>query len=127
LTIVVDATAIVAIVTRDSAIDAHVATATRILAPDLALAEVLNVRWKYRRAKLVAPALESILSFFDRITLVPSRAYASDADLLSVELDHPIYDCLYAAVAHRETGRLLTADQRFARKLIKRHIDVVLF
>lgn len=127
MTIVVDATAIVAIVTRSSVVDAHIATATRLLVPDLALAEVLNVRWKYRRAKLVAPALDSILSFFDRITLVPSRAYAGDADILSMELHHPVYDCLYAAVAHRESGRLITADQKFARKLKRRQIDVVVF
>ena len=33
------------------------------------------------------------------------------------ELDHPIYDCLYLALARRIDGQLLTSDQRFARKV----------
>ncbi len=39
---------------------------------------------------------------------------------------HPIDDCLYAAVARREDGKLLTADRRFARKL-KGRLDVAVF
>jgi len=127
LTIVLDATAIIAIVTRETKIDAHLALATRLVAPDLAVAEVLNVRHKYRRADLVAPDLDAILALFDRITLLESRSYAIDADRMSIELDHSVYDCLYAAVAERENARLITADQRLARKLTKRKIDVVTF
>ena len=127
MTIVVDATAIVAIVTRDSAIDAYLETATRVVAPDLAIAEVLNVRWKYRRAGLVAPALETITGFFERINVVSSLPYAVDTDELSKQLDHPAYDCLYATIARREGGRLITADRRFARKLGEYDIDVVVF
>jgi len=124
--LVVDATAIIAILTHDTTIDQLLAKATDIIAPDFAVVEVLNVRWKYRRASLAAPGLEPILAFFDRITIVSSRAYAFEADELSAELDHPIYDCLYAAVARREDGKLLTADRRFARKLEGR-LDVAVF
>jgi len=127
VTIVLDATAIIAIVTRETKIDAHLALATRLVAPDLAVAEVLNVRHKYRRADLLAPDLDTILALFDRITLLESRGYAIDADRMSIELDHSVYDCLYAAVAERENARLITADQRLARKLAKRKIDVVTF
>jgi predicted nucleic acid-binding protein len=127
LTVVLDATAIVAALALESEVDAYLASATRILAPDLALAEVLNVRWKYLRAKLVAPDLETILAFFDRISLAGSRELAVDADRLSVELDRPVYDCLYVALAERENARFVTADRRLARKLSKARIDVVTF
>ncbi len=127
MTVVLDATAIVAALALESEVDAYLASATRILAPDLALAEVLNVRWKYLRAKLVAPDLETILAFFDRISLAGSRELAVDADRLSVELDRPVYDCLYVALAERENARFVTADRRLARKLSKARIDVVTF
>lgn len=127
MTVVLDATAIIAMVTRESALDAHVAKATRIMAPDLAVAETLNVRWKYRHADLTPPDLDSLLALFDRITIVPSRAYAAEADAFSIRFDHPAYDCLYAAVARRENARLLTGDRRFAKKLRSSNIDVVTF
>lgn len=127
MTIVLDATAIVAIVTSDSAVDAHLKTATRILAPDLAIVEVLNVRWRYRRAGLVAPALETIVGFFERISVVASLPYAIESDALSHEVDHPAYDCLYATIARRERGRLITADRRFGKKLERYDVDVAVF
>ncbi len=34
---------------------------------------------------------------------------------LACHLDHPLYDCLYLALARREAATLLTADQRLQR------------
>lgn len=127
MTFVLDATAIVAIITRASAVDAQLGLATRLLAPDLALAEVLNVRWKYQRARMVAPDLEAALAVFDRISLVSTRELAIDADRLTIELDHPVYDCLYVALARRENARFITADRRLGRKAAKAGVDVVAF
>lgn len=45
----------------------------------------------------------------------------------SIRLDHPDYDCIYAAIADREQARLLTADRRFAPKLPSSEIYVVTF
>ena len=36
---------------------------------------------------------------------------------MAQELDHPIQDCLYLALASRVGGQLLTADKRFAEKV----------
>ena len=40
---------------------------------------------------------------------------AGDAVRLAIELDHPAYDCMYLAPAHRLGARLVTADAYFAR------------
>lgn len=56
--------------------------------------------------------LEELPNFFER--LYPSQPLAEAALLLSYRLRHPIYDCLYLALAEREDTRLVTADQEFA-------------
>jgi len=127
LTVVVDASAIIALIAQETAVDTHVAAAAKVIAPDLAVAEVLNLRWKLHRARMATPTLEGVLAFFDRITLLPSVAFAREADALARKLDHSIYDCLYAVVAQREGARFVTADRRFARKLQGLSIDVVTF
>jgi predicted nucleic acid-binding protein len=35
-----------------------------------------------------------------------------EALALACHLDHPVYDCLYLALARREAAVLLTADQK---------------
>lgn len=36
-----------------------------------------------------------------------------DAQRITREIDHPIYDCLYLALAERETAIVVTADKKF--------------
>jgi predicted nucleic acid-binding protein len=36
---------------------------------------------------------------------------------MALELDHPIYDCLYLAAAQLHDTRLITADRRFVEKV----------
>jgi predicted nucleic acid-binding protein len=38
-----------------------------------------------------------------------------EALALACHLNHPVYDCLYLALARREAAFLLTADQRLQR------------
>lgn len=38
-----------------------------------------------------------------------------EALALACHLNHPVYDCLYLALARREAALLLTADQRLKR------------
>lgn len=58
-----------------------------------------------------------MLALLDEIRIVPSRSYAPCASELAEQLDHPVYDCLYVALAESEASVLLTADSVFARKL----------
>jgi predicted nucleic acid-binding protein len=101
------------------------ADATDILAPELIVTEVLNARWKIMRSGASAPSLDNVLGFFDRIQLVTNLPYAADAAALAQRLEHPVYGCLYAVVARRERARLITADRRFAGKLIDGAVDIV--
>jgi predicted nucleic acid-binding protein len=88
-----------------------------LLAPDLILAEAGNAFWKAVRAGLIlrkdaVAALERLPKTFDR--LVPLSLLYEDAARLSFELDHPVYDCFYLALAEREGVPLVTADKRLA-------------
>ena len=38
----------------------------------------------------------------------------ADAVRLALALDHPVYDCVYLALAHRIGATVVTADRRFA-------------
>jgi predicted nucleic acid-binding protein len=37
---------------------------------------------------------------------------------LARRLNHPIYDCVYLALAERERARFVTADQRLLRRAV---------
>jgi predicted nucleic acid-binding protein len=88
-----------------------------LAAPDLVIPETLNSFWKLRRAGRSIPALAVLLSALDHIRIVPSRAHAARAAELAERLHHPIYDCLYLALAEAEGDVLLTADAAFERKI----------
>ena len=86
-----------------------------IVAPDLILADVCNAAWKsLRRGELVAAQFDAILNDvaqpFSR--LVPFQQLIRPAAALTRELDHPVYDCLYLALAQAEELPVVTADQR---------------
>lgn len=88
-----------------------------LAAPDLLVPEALNVFWKLRRAGHRVPERSFVLALLDEIRIVPSRSYAPRASELAEQLDHPVDDCLYLALAEAEASVLLTADGAFARKL----------
>jgi predicted nucleic acid-binding protein len=42
----------------------------------------------------------------------PDRHLQAEALALACHLDHPVYDCLYLALARREAATLVSADGR---------------
>jgi predicted nucleic acid-binding protein len=87
----------------------------RLIAPSLIIAEIGNAVWKaVRRGDL--PKTEALTGI--EIALGPVAALTPDEELrgraleLAIELDHPIYDCFYLALAERERCPLVTADKR---------------
>lgn len=85
-----------------------------LIAPDLIFAELANILWKTHRRGLIGtpdPADYDIARLFDRV--VPSSSLFSAALQLSVELNHPAYDCFYLALAIAEDDVLIAADRRF--------------
>ncbi|MCP9833849.1 type II toxin-antitoxin system VapC family toxin [Cyanobium sp. Aljojuca 7A6] len=82
------------------------------------LTEVANALWKLQRgAGLVGmdpqPLLADAADLVDQIE--PDRHLQVEALALACHLNHPVYDCLYLALARREAALLLTADQRLRR------------
>jgi predicted nucleic acid-binding protein len=94
---------------------AVVAAEPDLIAPELILAETLNALWRKQRLGQIddADRLEAIgLIGAPLVTLVPTPPLAMRASALARELDHPVYDCLYLALAEREGVRLVTDDRR---------------
>lgn len=91
-----------------------------LIAPDLIVAEVCNTVWKKLRGGQVTEsqaeaAVESVGGFFD--DLVPAAELAEPSFAIARSLDHPVYDCLYLALAERRDARLLSADRRLLGRL----------
>ena len=85
------------------------------LAPELIVAEVLNAAWRRRRLGEIADAQfeEIVVRIVDGlIAYQPLRPLAPRAAALARDLNHPVYDCLYLALAEAEEAPLVTADRR---------------
>ena len=87
-------------------------------APGLMAVEVGNAIWVKARKGDIGRARAGLLAA--RIARFPvawtaDETLAEDALALAIELDVPIYDCVYLALARRLGARLATADMRFAR------------
>ena len=93
---------------------------TQLAAPDLLIAETLNAFWKIARRGNSVPDRRDVFEALDRIRVVPSRPLAGRAAELAERFDHPVYDCLYLALAEAEADVLLTADKRLLSKVTNR-------
>jgi predicted nucleic acid-binding protein len=93
---------------------------SRLIAPDLIVAEVANAMWRRvvagegdaRQPPLTAASLPR---FFAR--LLPLAPLAARAVQIAAELRHPVYDCFYLALAESEEATLVTADRRLVDRL----------
>ena len=116
--IVLDASAVVRIIEGAEAASPFqeaVLQADLVLAPELMLTEVANALWRLQRAgQLEVDGLQRRLSRAVELVDViePDRHLQAEALALACHLDHPVYDCLYLALARREAAVLVTADQR---------------
>lgn len=90
-----------------------------LIAPDAILAEVANAAWasvrlgRLTRAQLLAIAT-ALPGYFEELTA--NRPLLQRAVDIAATLDHPVYDCLYLALAERVRSPLITADRRLAAK-----------
>jgi predicted nucleic acid-binding protein len=87
---------------------------SRLIAPELVVAEVVNVVWKrllrndleHDQAVHVPGALPKLFA-----ELWPTVRLARRAFEIAVELRHPVYDCFYLALAESEDAVMITADR----------------
>src|SRR6185369_216735 len=89
-----------------------------LIAPDLIAAEFGNALWKKvsRREIGEAQAMEAMDVLPTIVSLLPMDAYAKRALEISLRLDHPMYDCLFIAVAEAHATNLITADRRLVER-----------
>ena len=118
LACVLDASAAVRLILGDPAaaeLAESIREATLVLAPELMLSEVANALWKLQRADLL-PQLDPQQLLADARELVdrvePDRHLHAEALALACHVNHPVYDCLYLALARREAATLISADRR---------------
>ena len=92
-------------------------TESQIHAPQLLSIEVANALWRYARTRLVSTI--DAKRAWSKFEILPFR-FAEDRDLapqaliLAEALAHPVYDCIYLALALARGTRLVTRDKRFA-------------
>jgi predicted nucleic acid-binding protein len=74
---------------------------------------------KVRRGELTKAEADVATQTLEQadVTLVSTRRYLARAAAIAVELDHPVYDAMYLAVAEASGLRLVTADERLVHKL----------
>lgn len=97
------------------AAEAVLRRADDLIAPTLIVAEVCNAAWKrFRRGETTERHMEWIAERIGRmgLGLVPDLALAIPATTIARRLDHPVYDCLYLALAEARQAMLITADRR---------------
>lgn len=91
-----------------------------LIAPELLVAECGNILWKKvrrgefsREEAMIAGAALRLA----QVQLVPLAGLARGALRLSLEIDHPAYDCFYLELCRIRGIPLVTADERLIRKL----------
>lgn len=98
-----------------------------LLAPDLLLVEVANALWRKTTARDITPReADAAFDLVRRsgIDLRPTGPLLPRAMDLARRVAHPVYDCVYLALAEREHAALVTADLRLLRRLSTRRLDV---
>ena len=108
----------------DAALDI-VSSGILLYAPYLILIEVAaTFMKKVRRQEIDADFARSAEQTFRQrataglITLWPDETLLPGAIELSLRLAHPLYDCIYLALAQRVGAPLVTPDMAFVRKSI---------
>jgi predicted nucleic acid-binding protein len=91
-----------------------------LAAPDLIIAEVCNGAWKaVRRNLMTAIQADAMAHQLPRVfkALHPAEGLAAAAMQMARDLDHPVYDCFYLALAEQRDARMVTADRRLIERL----------
>jgi predicted nucleic acid-binding protein len=99
---------------------ALVQTGTSLIAPDFLIAEVCNAASRLARLGRISQVqvdeiTASLPRFFD--ARVGATGLAPRAVAIADQLDYPVYDCLYLALAEAEQASLVTADLHLLGKL----------
>ena len=120
---IVDASVAIKWVVNESGSDrARLLSETKLEAPDLLPIECANILWKKVRLRdLTREEASTRLELLLRapVSLSESRRLLDSALGLSLDLGHPVYDCVYIALALSRDIPLVTADERLVAAVRK--------
>jgi predicted nucleic acid-binding protein len=115
--IVVDASVAVKWVVNEPRTEAALALRDEeLIAPALWLAEAANALWRHvRLGELNRNQALARLSELQTapVASLPIEPHVAKALELATEADHPVYDCVYLALALHQQARVVTDDRRF--------------
>lgn len=119
MTLVVDASIAVKWVVTEAGTEQARALIGRdtLVAPDLLIAEACNALWRLQasgripREQAVAAPAELVAAIDEFYPLAPLAGRSLE---IALDIGHPVYDCVYLALAERLEARLVTADRRLA-------------
>lgn len=99
-----------------------------LAAPDWLLVEVANVLWKQQRRGFIEPAQTAqILKVLPGLLeVLPAASFVTRALEIARQLDHPVYDAVYLAVAEGSGATFITADTELWRRAQAHGFQVVL-
>jgi len=101
--------------------------ASWVIAPDLYIAEISNVLWKYYKSGLISH-MECIQYVEDGIELIddyfPSKELWKEALGEGIKNTHSIYDMYYTVLARRNDATLITNDSKLSLICNKLNIEV---
>jgi predicted nucleic acid-binding protein len=116
MSLIVDASVAVKWVTEEegSAEARALYLAEECIAPTLIIAEVGNALWKKQRRGIVTAqhTQEALQRLPRHLRLIDLGELAMRAAQIAGDLDHPIYDCFYLALAERERAPIVSADAK---------------
>ena len=112
----------------DSLVSAPLSGAARALitsdvplrSPDLILVEIAGaITRAVRRREIQAEFADRMFARAQRLSpeTDPSRQFVDRAFVLSMDLNHPLADCIFLAQAEAQADVLVTSDERLVRKL----------
>ena len=104
-----------------------VSEADWVIAPNLFIAEVTNVFWKYQKFAnlpfaVCEKGIEQAISLPD--DYITEHDLYREAFKLACSLNHSVYDMLYLVVARRNSATLLTLDSKLLQTAEKCSIDI---
>ena len=103
--------------------------ASWVIAPDLYIAELSNVLWKYQKAGIISH-IECNQYVEDGIELIddffPSKELWKEALGEGIKNTHSIYDMYYAVLARRNDATLITNDSKLSQICNKLNIEVTI-
>ena len=119
MTIVIDASlALKWVLDEPSQSDAYALQTEVLIAPSFWFVEAANALWRnVLQGSLTADEAQARLAKLGSspVAAISAEGLMAMALALAADLRHPVYDCLYLALALRERTYVVTADKRFHR------------